>query len=250
MDNDIGVVIVFQQVSSDSERTIIKTNSLFDELASALENNESLPSSVQPTVDLVRGEPSGAESSQPSGPNSEKINGYNSIIPTSELENSSSARISVQAASVQHEATGTIQYLRQQTSSFAWSDDESRSALLARQPKHSVTWSTNILPLADRVIESSNIQEALRSRNEWSGLNNTDSLIGYHDGQWTHRVQLRKRLVFSITRSTICKHSPQGLNLFVCRLKRMRKRIYYPFGILTPRISRVAKQFHLRARIT
>ena len=67
--------------------------------------------------------------------------------------------------------------------------------------RHSVTWTTKIQhPRSMGVLDIKEIDAKtetgvplFRSRN--GSVSYSDSLIGYHDGQWTHRVQLRKRFV-------------------------------------------------------
>ncbi len=79
--------------------------------------------------------------------------------------------------------------------------DESFPTSLTGPASHSVTWTTKIQhPRSIGVLDIKEIDAMdetsvplFRSKN--GSVSYSDSLTGYHDGQWTHRVQLRKRFV-------------------------------------------------------
>lgn len=161
---------------------VIKKNSLFDELSSALQVFETPSSSSQSLPNnLVREEPSGAEDIESSLDSAETKNCGTSLEDFD--------RDSIQQQSVVLECSQSVvlveaTVLPQKTFS-ATADESGVLTLCGIEPNHSVTWSTNILPT-----------NTGNNKIETASLSNTDSLIGYHEGRWTHRVQLRKRFVF------------------------------------------------------
>jgi len=175
-----------------------KSTSLFDELASALnlespcsfnppesdlpsiegqlDPESSFPGSLFAELDVTNG--FSVSSKQVSGPN------WFSAQRNGDITDKSQQRL------IQEETL-----LR--TLSAGWSE-ESPSISLREEPKHSVTWSTNIIPpLTETNANNTSAFETslphLQFQNSSISYNN--SLIGYHNGQWINRVQLRKRFV-------------------------------------------------------
>lgn len=146
-------------------------NSLFDELSSALQVFETSSSTSQPSPNnLIRGEPSGAEDVQ-------------SSLDSGETKNCGTSLEDLGQSSVQQQGVVLEATVLQQPTFSATADESGVSTVC--EPRHSVTWSTNILPTNTGNNKTENVFLSLQ--------NNPDALIGYHDGQWTHRVQLRKR---------------------------------------------------------
>ncbi|KAI9564203.1 hypothetical protein GHT06_007941 [Daphnia sinensis] len=169
-----------------SQSQKMKKNSLFDELASAL--NFDSPSSLN-----------GAENNLLDGPedsllrstsdNSRETNGF--VCPSLEgsCPTQRSARINEEdkaEESPQQETLGNL---------FVDRPEECLSTSLRGEPKHSVTWSTNVYPPSSRTDVKSicTVETSLPYFQFPNGsIPCPDSLIGYHNGQWINRVQLRK----------------------------------------------------------
>jgi hypothetical protein len=189
-------MLIFQQNIQYKKKEPKENTSLFDELASVL-NLESPTSSFNPPeTDLFEG-PLDPESGLRRRLSEEldDMNGFTS----SSLRVSCSSRFPIQinggvmAKSQQRLQDETL--LRKL--SVEWSE-ESPSTPLREEPKHSVTWTTNIIPPStERNTNSTTTFETSLPHFsvQNSFISHTDSLIGYHNGQWINRVQLRKRFV-------------------------------------------------------
>jgi hypothetical protein len=191
------VVVFFQQSIQRQKTATKKSASLFDELASAL-NLESPSSFDRPDSGLFDGQLDPESSFR--GSLFEELDDTNGFSPSSKPV-SCSNRFSAQRNG--HITIKSQQRLQEETLStklsVEWPPEESPSAPPMRdEPKHSVTWSTNVIPpLTEMNANSTSTFETslphFQFQNSFISYNN--SLIGYHNGQWINRVQLRKRFV-------------------------------------------------------
>jgi hypothetical protein len=195
-----------------SKKTAPKTNtSLFDELACAL-NLELPPPLNPPETDLFK-EPLYPKSGLRSSSLSEELSDMNDFTSSS-LRVPCSSGFPAQMNSDITEKFRLKEATLLQKLSVKWPEDYP-STSLTEEPKHSVTWSTNVIPsLTERnTINNGSNASAFGTILPHFHLQNsfisyTDSLIGYHNGQWINRVQLRKRFVsiskYSISCSIWC----------------------------------------------
>jgi hypothetical protein len=191
------VVVFFQQSIQRQKTAPKKSASLFDELASAL-NLESPSSFDRPDSGLFDGQLDPESSFRESL--FEELDDTNGFSPSSKPV-SCSNRFSAQRNG--HITGKSQQRLQEETLStklsVEWPPEESPPAPPMREePKHSVTWSTNVIPpLTETNANSTSTFETslphFQFQNSFISYNN--SLIGYHNGQWINRVQLRKRFV-------------------------------------------------------
>ena len=178
--------------------TTKKNNSLFDELVSAVQLEPTAPWS-QSTVDATMLDGpfnvSGKDDRQPKTANGEQ----NCVTSSAALLEGRSAR---RPSATSEECDYSEQQRTTRLPSIV-RPDESTQPSFDGQARHSVTWSTNIqsrLPcqLSNSTntkvftISAPSIMPALPSAHATNILGG-ESIIGYHEGQWTHRVQLRKR---------------------------------------------------------
>lgn len=172
---------------SQSQKT--KKNSLFDELASAL-NFDSQSSLNGAENNLLDGPEDSLLRSTSGG--SRETNGFvcPSLVGSCPIQ--CSVRLNGESkseGSLQQETLGNL---------FVDRPEECLPTSLRGETKHSVTWSTNVHPPSSRTAVKSicTVETSLPYFQFPNGsMSYPDSLIGYHNGQWINRVQLRKRLV-------------------------------------------------------
>uniref|UniRef100_A0A0P4XDC2 EF-hand calcium-binding domain-containing protein 4A n=1 Tax=Daphnia magna TaxID=35525 RepID=A0A0P4XDC2_9CRUS len=169
---------------SQSQKT--KRNSLFDELASAL-NFDSQSSLNGAGNDLLDGPEDSLLRSTSGG--SRETNGFvcPSLVGSCPIQ--CSVRLNGESkseGSLQQETLGNL---------FVDRPEECLPTSLRGETKHSVTWSTNVHPPSSRTAVKSicTVETSLPYFQFPNGsMSYPDSLIGYHNGQWINRVQLRK----------------------------------------------------------
>ncbi|XP_057371520.1 EF-hand calcium-binding domain-containing protein 4B-like isoform X2 [Daphnia carinata] len=171
---------------TDSQSQKMKKTSLFDELTSAL-NFDSQSSLNAAENNLIGGPEDSLLRCTSSG--YPETNGF--VCPS--LEGSCpiqrSARVNGEdkfGGSPQQETLDNL---------FVDLPEECLSTSLRGEPKHSVTWSTNVYPPSSRMDFNSicTVETSLPYFQFPNGsIPYADSLIGYHNGQWINRVQLRK----------------------------------------------------------
>ena len=204
------IVIVILQSIPSKKTAPNRNTSLFDELACAL-NLELPPSPNPPESDLFK-EPLNPESGIRRSL-SEELSDMNDFTSSS-LRVPYSSRFPAQMKSDVTDKFRLQEATLLQKLSVKQPEDYP-STSLTKEPKHSVTWSTNVIPsLTERnTITNSSNASAFGTNLPHFHLQNsfisyTDSLIGYHNGQWINRVQLRKRFVsiskYSISCSIWC----------------------------------------------
>lgn len=191
------MVVFFQQSIQRQKSAPKKSASLFDELASAL-NLESPSSFDRPESDLFDGQLDPESSFR--GSLFEELDDTNGFSPSSKPL-SCSNRFSAQRNG--HITGKSQQRLQEETLStklsVEWPEKSPSAPPMREEPKHSVTWSTNVIPplLTETNVNSTSTFETslphFQFQNSFISYNN--SLIGYHNGQWINRVQLRKRFV-------------------------------------------------------
>lgn len=156
---------------------------MFDELASVLDTPSLETLLTQHQSELARGEPSGAEDLSIKTLSTEILRKKGVTVSQENVQD---------APHIAPETQLQEPHFPQQLTTLCTEE----STPITFEPRHYVTLSIGIHPSLNENANGSDCLDFSSSR--FDTISNSDSIIGYHEGQWTHRVELRKRLVWTL----------------------------------------------------